>query len=67
MPLSPRKLESEINELLDAASFRDYCPNGMQVEGAREINNVVTGVTASPALIDAAIESGADALLVHHG
>lgn len=67
MPLSPRKLESEINELLDAASFRDYCPNGMQVEGAREINNVVTGVTASQALIEAAIESGADALLVHHG
>lgn len=47
--------------------YRDYCPNGLQVEGRTEIQKIVTGVTASQALIDAAIKEKADALLVHHG
>lgn len=55
------------DELLLAARFRDYAPNGLQVEGRSQINKLVTGVTASQALIDAAIATGADALLVHHG
>lgn len=67
MSLSPRELESQLNSLLDSASFRDYCPNGMQVEGSREINKVVSGVTASLSLIESAIAANADALLVHHG
>lgn len=54
-------------ELLTIDRFRDYCPNGLQVEGRKEVNRIVTGVTASRALIDAAIEAGADAILVHHG
>jgi len=53
--------------LLSPDSYSDYCPNGLQVEGRPEIGTVVSGVTASLALIDAALGAGADALLVHHG
>lgn len=60
-------LRSYLDTLLDAARFHDYCPNGLQVEGRAAIQRVVCGVTASQALIDAAIERQADALLVHHG
>ncbi len=56
-----------LDELLEAGRFKDYCPNGLQVEGCAEVRTVVAGVTASQALIDAAIARGADALLVHHG
>lgn len=52
---------------LDINRFRDFCPNGLQVEGRPQIRRLVTGVTASLALIEAAIDAGADALLVHHG
>ncbi|WP_395824542.1 Nif3-like dinuclear metal center hexameric protein [Collimonas sp.] len=52
---------------LNITQFRDYCPNGLQVEGRHEISRLVTGVTASQALLEAALESGADAILVHHG
>ncbi|MCK5640274.1 MAG: Nif3-like dinuclear metal center hexameric protein [Gammaproteobacteria bacterium] len=55
------------NTLLESDTFQDYCPNGLQVEGKDVIRKLVTGVTASQALIDAAVEQGADALLVHHG
>jgi len=55
------------NKLLDEASFSDYCPNGLQVEGGPEVQVLVSGVTASLALIEAAAAYGADALLVHHG
>ena len=52
---------------LDAAAFDDYCPNGLQVEGREVVNKIVSGVTASQALVDAAIAADADLLLVHHG
>ena len=55
------------DDLLDAPQFKDYCPNGLQVEGLAEVSNIVTGVTASQALIDAAVDAEADLLLVHHG
>jgi dinuclear metal center YbgI/SA1388 family protein len=55
------------NAWLQPALFNDYCPNGLQIEGKTEIKHIVSGVTASLALIDAAIEKNADALLVHHG
>lgn len=55
------------NALLDVHQFADYCPNGLQVEGKKRVLNLVSGVTASQALIDAAINAGADAILVHHG
>jgi dinuclear metal center YbgI/SA1388 family protein len=60
-------LQRYLDELLDAARFKDYCPNGLQVEGAPEVGKVLCGVTASMALIEAAIESGANTILVHHG
>ena len=60
-------LLSYLNDYLMVAKYRDYAPNGLQVEGKQEITKIVTGVTASQALIDAAIEESADALLVHHG
>jgi dinuclear metal center YbgI/SA1388 family protein len=56
-----------LDELLEAARLRDYCPNGLQVEGRPEVRRVLCGVTASQALIDAAVAGGHDALLVHHG
>ena len=62
-----RELTSYCDDLLEADRFRDYCPNGLQVEGSGQVNKIVTGVTASQALIDAAIEAEADVLLVHHG
>ena len=56
-----------LDELLTPGKFRDYCPNGLQVEGRHEVRRVVAGVTASQALLDVAVERGADAVLVHHG
>lgn len=53
--------------LLQPQRFKDYGPNGLQVEGRAQIHHLVSGVTASLALIEAAIEARADALLVHHG
>lgn len=61
------ELAEYLDVLLETARFRDYCPNGLQVEGRREVRRIVCGVTASQALIEAAVARGADALLVHHG
>ncbi|MGI9950291.1 Nif3-like dinuclear metal center hexameric protein [Vibrio hyugaensis] len=61
------QLEKILKEKLSPQLIKDYAPNGMQVEGKSEIKRIVTGVTASQALIDKAIELEADALLVHHG
>jgi len=62
-----QEIVTYLETLLDVGRYRDYCPNGLQVEGSAEITHIVSGVTASQALIEAAIEQGADALLVHHG
>lgn len=61
------KLTRYLDALLDSARFSDYCPNGLQVEGRGEVRRIVAGVSASQALVDAAIARRADALLVHHG
>jgi dinuclear metal center YbgI/SA1388 family protein len=55
------------DDCLQPAPFKDYGPNGLQVEGKAEIRSIVSGVTASLALIDAAIAAQADAIFVHHG
>lgn len=60
-------LELRLNQLLEPGRFKDYGPNGLQVEGRAEVRHMVCGVTASLALIDAAIAAKADAILVHHG
>jgi len=56
-----------LDDCLEPARFRDYCPNGLQVEGRPQVARLVTGVTASQSLVDQAISRGADAILVHHG
>ena len=62
-----QELDSRLQLLLQPELFKDYGPNGLQVEGAPEVRRIVSGVTASLAFIDAAIAAGADTLLVHHG
>jgi len=62
-----QELCAYLDATLDAGRFRDYCPNGLQVEGKAEISKIICGVTASQALLDAAVAAGADAVLVHHG
>lgn len=54
-------------EKLSTGLFRDYCPNGLQVEGKLHVKKIVSGVTASQSLLDAAVEMQADLILVHHG
>lgn len=61
------KLISYLDEYLSVDAYQDYAPNGLQVSGAEEVYKIVTGVTASQALINKAIELNADAILVHHG
>lgn len=61
------ELELYLNDMLQIGRFKDYSPNGLQVEGRRRIEKIATGVTASLAFLQAATEWGADAVLVHHG
>ena len=67
MPISRPQLLQAFDSLLQPERFKDYGPNGLQVEGKPEITRIVSGVTASRALIDAAIADKADAIFVHHG
>jgi dinuclear metal center YbgI/SA1388 family protein len=55
------------NRLMCVDRFADYCPNGLQVEGGLQVNRLISGVTASMALIEAALQAQADAIVVHHG
>ena len=67
MSINRDDLHQYLNELFSIEKFRDYCPNGLQVEGKADINKIIFGVTASQALIEKAIELKADAIFVHHG
>ena len=67
MSITRSELQKYLDGLLRVSEISDYCPNGLQVEGTSKIEKIVTGVTASQALVDAAIEANADALIVHHG
>jgi dinuclear metal center YbgI/SA1388 family protein len=62
-----QQLVAYCDTLLRSREFEDYCPNGLQVEAGAEVRRLVTGVSASQALIDAAVNARADALLTHHG
>ena len=62
-----REFNHLLNTILRPDSIQDFCPNGLQVEGREQVKKIVTGVTASQALIDAAISHNADTILVHHG
>lgn len=61
------ELRDYIASLLETGRFRDYCPNGLQVEGRSEVRRIASGVTASQRLLQAATDWEADAVLVHHG
>jgi dinuclear metal center YbgI/SA1388 family protein len=61
------ELRDYIGTLLAVSRFRDYCPNGVQIEGRTEVRRIATGVTASLAVLEAATAWGADAVIVHHG
>ena len=65
--ISPSQLANQLDDLLTVAEFHDYCPNGLQVDAGQAIQHIVTGVTASQALIEKAIEQKAQAIMVHHG
>lgn len=65
--ITAQALSKFCDDYLSAAAFKDYAPNGLQVDGGRPIQRIVTGVTACEALIDAAIADNADAIMVHHG
>jgi dinuclear metal center YbgI/SA1388 family protein len=67
MPVHLRDVVTFLDATLEADRFKDYAPNGLQVEGAPEIDTVVCGVSANAQLIDRAIELGADLIVVHHG
>lgn len=60
-------LVNALNSLLNVGLIKDYCPNGLQIEGSASVQKIITGVTASQALIDRAVEEGADTIIVHHG
>ena len=62
-----KDLENFLNEYFKIDLYKDYAPNGLQVQGDREIKKVITGVTACEDLIDKAIAENADAIVVHHG
>lgn len=62
-----QEIVSWCGDTLNVSSFKDYAPNGLQVEGKSSVERVITAVTASCAAIDYAVEQGADMLLVHHG
>ncbi|WP_440615597.1 Nif3-like dinuclear metal center hexameric protein [Cysteiniphilum sp. 6C5] len=65
--IDQKELTAYLNQLLSVDTIKDYCPNGLQVEGKKDIHTIVTGVSASLELIEAAILKKADAILVHHG
>ena len=67
MATSLKTIDKELRTLLRPEQFADYCPNGLQVEGAAQVQKIVTGVTASQALIERAADEQAQLLLVHHG
>ena len=67
MAIDIHALERYCDDLLASARFRDYCPNGLQVEGGARVGRLAAAVTANQSVIDAAVAWDADALLVHHG
>jgi len=67
MAIALATLVAETDCYLNVTKISDYCPNGLQVEGRPQVRRIVSGVTASQALLDAAVAAEADVVLVHHG
>jgi len=64
---SNKEIAHYLNQLLEVEKYRDYCPNGLQVEGCADVKKIITGVTACQKLLDAAVKAKAQMVLVHHG
>ena len=62
-----KDLENYLNNYFEISNYKDYAPNGLQIQGNKDIKKVITGVTACQDLIDQAIKENADAIIVHHG
>ncbi len=62
-----QELYAYLDQKLEIATFKDYCPNGLQVEGKKKIQTVATAVTSSLKTIQKAVDANVDALIVHHG
>ncbi|CAN5757888.1 Nif3-like dinuclear metal center hexameric protein [soil metagenome] len=67
MPVHLREILAYLDTTLEITRFKDYAPNGLQVEGGPDVQTVITGVSASAELISRAIEADADLIIVHHG
>lgn len=67
MAMEIKELLDYTGQLLEAGRFRDFCPNGLQVEGRRQVHKLVSGVSACQSLLEPAVQTGVDAVLVHHG
>ena len=67
MAVALDELVAHANSYLAIDSIKDYCPNGLQVQGRARVQKIVSGVTASLALLQAALQADADLVLVHHG
>src|SRR3954454_2705009 len=67
MPAALAEILAHTDELLDAAAFEDYGPNGLQVPGTSTVSTIVTGVSGQLELFERAAELSADLVLVHHG
>ncbi len=67
MPVHLRDVIKYLDTTLEIDRFKDYAPNGLQVEGALEVETIVTGVSASAELIERAVAADADLIIVHHG
>lgn len=67
MTVRLRDIVTFLDETLEIHRFRDYGPNGLQVEGSQEVDRVITGVSANMALFERAVELQADVIVVHHG
>ncbi len=67
MPVHLRDVVAYLDTTFEISRFKDFGLNGLQVEGAPEVDTIVTGVSANQALFDRAIELGADLIVVHHG
>jgi dinuclear metal center YbgI/SA1388 family protein len=65
--MNNKKLANKLDQFLEIHQFKDYCPNGLQIEGKAEVKKIITGVTACQELIDFACAENADAIVVHHG
>lgn len=67
MTVRLHEVVSFLDSTLEIGSFRDYGPNGLQVEGSPEVDRIVTAVSATAEVFDKAIAMQADLIVVHHG